>query len=74
MDIDINTLQRVLYSCLELHNYFELQKKKTPEQNLALALNFVKGVQTAAKNLSFKRALNEKKGTYIRNNLTLFFK
>ena len=57
MDISINTLSQFLYLCLELNNYFELQKEKIPEQSL----------------LSFKRFLNEKKATDIANTFTLLF-
>ena len=35
----LSTLQWVLYPCLEFHKYFELQKKKLPQQSLVLALN-----------------------------------
>ena len=34
IDINITTLPQVLYLCLALHNYFELQKEKNPEQSL----------------------------------------
>ena len=35
IDIKINTLPRVLYSCLALHKQFELQKQIIPEQGLS---------------------------------------
>ena len=34
LDININAPPQVLYLCLALHNYFELQKEKIPEQSL----------------------------------------
>ena len=34
MDVIKNTLPQHLYLCLALHNYFELQKEKNPEQSL----------------------------------------
>ena len=73
IDIDVNTLLRVLYSCLALHNYFELQKEKFLEKSIALTLNFEKLVQSVTSNLSLKRILNEKRATDILNTLTLFF-
>ena len=73
MDININTLPRVLHSWLALYNCFELQKETIPGQSLEFALNFEEHVQPATINLSLERALNEKKATDIRNTLTLFF-
>ena len=66
MDISINIFSQVLYVRLALHNYFELQKEKNPQQRLALALSFEKRVRPTTSNLSFKRFSNEKKATYIR--------
>ena len=65
MDVIKNTLPQHLYLCLALHNYFELQKEKNPEQSLEKQ-NFEKRVQPATSNLSFKGFLNEKKATDIR--------
>ena len=65
MDININNLPQVLYVRLALHNYFELQKEKNPEQSLALALSFVKRVEPATSSLSFITVLKEKKATDI---------
>ena len=65
VDNSINTLPQVLYLCLALHNYFELQKEKISEQSLEKQ-RFEKRVQPATSNLSFKRFLNEKKATDIR--------
>ena len=73
MDININTLPQVLYSCLALYNYFELYKEKISKQSLALTLNLEKRVQPATSNLSFNRVFNEKKATDVHNTLTLSF-
>lgn len=73
MDININTLPQVLYSCLALHNYLELYKEKISKQSLALTLNLEKRVEPATSNLSFNRVLNEKKATDVHNTLTLSF-
>ena len=65
MDVIKNTLPQHLYLCLALHNYFELQKEKNPEQSLEKQ-SFEKRVQPATSNLFFKGFLNEKKATDIR--------
>ena len=57
VDININTFPKFLYLFLTLHNYFELQKEKIPENSLALS--FEKRVQPATSNLLFTRFLNE---------------
>ena len=58
---------------VSLTQYFELQNENPPKQSLALVLNFEKQVQFVTSNLFFKRVLNEKKATDIRDTLTLFF-
>ena len=45
MDVKLDPLPQVIYSCFVLHNYCENKKENLPNQNLMSALRFEKRVQ-----------------------------
>ena len=73
MDVKLDTLPQVIYSCFVLHNCRENKKENLPNQNLMSALSFEKGGQPSTSSLSYGERVNENKAISIRNTLTLYF-
>ena len=73
MDVKLNTLTQVIYSCFALHNYCKNKKENLPDQNLMSALSFQKRTQSATISLSYGERVNENKAISMRNTLTLYF-
>ena len=72
MDVKLDTLPQVIYSCFVLHNYCENKKEILPDQNLMTALSFEERAQPSIGSLSYGERVNENKVIFIRNTLTLY--
>ena len=73
MDVKLDTLPQVTYSCFVLHNYCENKKENLPNQNLMSALSFEKKAQPSTSSLSCGERVNENNAISVRNPLTLYF-
>ena len=73
MDVKLDTLPQILYSCFVLHNYCENKKENLPDQNLMSALSFDKRVQPSTSSLCYEERVNENKTIFLRNTLTSYF-
>ena len=73
MDVKLDILPQVIYSCFVLHNHSENKKENLPDQNLMSAPSFEERVQPSTSSLSYGERVNENKAISIRNTLTLYF-
>ena len=73
MDVKLDPLPQVIYSCFVLNNYRENKKENLPDQNVMSALSFKKRAQRSISSLSYEESVNENKAISIRNTLTLYF-
>ena len=72
MDIDINTLPQVIFSCFILHNYYKIKNERVPEQNLLSSLNCKRRAQPPQSNLTYNESVNENAAKNICNVFALY--
>ena len=58
MNVKLDTLTQVIYSCFVLKNYCENNKENLPDQNLISALSIEKRAQPSTSSLSYGETVN----------------
>ena len=73
MDINIDDIPYVIYSCFILHNYSEAQKDTLPHENICAAISYDREFQPPTQNFNFRMEAKETEGKAIRRVLTKYF-
>ena len=66
MDINIDDIPYVIYSCFVLHNYCEAQKDLLPHHNVCAAISYDREFQPPTQTFTFRMEANETEGKAIR--------
>lgn len=72
MDINLDDLPSVIYTCFVLHNYCELNNKKISEEQVKTAIHYDREFQLAGETNNYRTDSNEAEGKRIRRIITKF--
>ena len=73
MDLNIDDMPYVIYSCITLHNYCEVQKDTLPYENICVAISYDIEFQPPTQNFNFRIKANETERKAIRRVLAKYF-